>query len=242
MLHYVGKAKFRYALLGLAILCILNGHISYAANFEAYKDIIHENQQIVVKQTPSYKPLLEENQEKVSRLEPEHRRVIKQAEQAIREHASNTEAKEENVLEEIIANIKNLEVAEKKSKYQGIIIFASFSMPQNLLWNYQEQAKLYGARIVIRGLVDNDFKKTVQAMGLGGGKIMTLDINPILFKDYGIENVPSIVIAGDAASNKPEDKFIGPVSIKYALEESSTNGDQKEFSLAKLKQLSEGEK
>lgn len=212
--------------------------IASSASAFSYKDIVKQNQQQVDSHKHSYRPLVEDNKRAISRLEPEHRQVIKKAEQALKEHGHNVEVKESSILEEVVENIKNLESEEKKSKNKGILIFVSFSMPKDLLWSYQEQAKLYGARLVIKGLVSNDFKKTAQAMDLGDGKVMTLDVNPRLFRDYGIERVPSIVIAGDEGFASSEDKFIGTISLKYALEASSSNGQQKEFSIKKLNEVS----
>jgi type-F conjugative transfer system pilin assembly protein TrbC len=214
-------------------------HLSYA-NAASYKDIVRENQQQVESHKHIYKPLVEKNKKEISKLESEHRQIIKQAEQAFKDHANNIEAEKGSILDEVINNIRNLDLEEKRTKNKGILIFVSFSMPKSLLWSYQEQARLYGARIVIRGLVDNDFKKTVQAMDLGDGKIMTLDVNPMLFKDYDITKVPSIIIAGVEESSQAEDKFIGIISLSYALEESSTTGHQKEFSSKILKRIKEG--
>lgn len=224
-------------LITTVIACVLQ--LSYA-NAASYKDIVRENQQQVESHKHIYKPLVEKNKKEVSKLEPEHRKIISQAEHSLKEHAKNIEAEKGSILEEVINNIKNLDLEEKKLKSKGILIFVSFSMPKSLLWSYQEQAKLYGARVVIRGLVDNDFKNTVQAMDLGDGKIMTLDVNPMLFKDYDITKVPSIIIAGDEGSGQAEDRFIGTISLPYALEESSTTGHQKEFSSKILKQIKGG--
>lgn len=240
LLYFLKKIRFSIIRVSWAVIvaigCVLQ--LSYA-NASGYKDIVRENQQQVDSQKALYTPLVEANKKEVSKLEPEHRKIMRQAEQAFKDHANNIEATKGSILEEIINNIRNLEIEEKKNKNKGILIFVSFSMPKYLLWNYQEQAKLYGARVVIRGLVDNDFTKTVQAMDLGDGRIMTLDINPVLFKDYGITKVPSIVIAGDEESSQVEDKFIGTISLTYALEESSITGHQKEFSSKILKQIKE---
>jgi conjugal transfer pilus assembly protein TrbC len=226
-----------WLLVVIAISCVV--HSSYA-NATSIKDIVRESQQQVEDHKHIYKPLVEKNKKEVSKLESEHRQIIKQAEQSFKDHANNIEAEKGSILSEVIENIKNLDLEEKKLKNKGILIFVSFSMPKSLLWSYQEQARLYGARVVIRGLVDNDFKKTVQAMDLGNGKIMTLDVNPMLFKDYAITKVPSVVIAGGEGSGQAEDKFIGTISLAYALEESLAKGHQKEFSSKVLKQIKEG--
>ena len=106
----------------------------------------------------------------------------------------------------------------KEDRDQGsdILIFVSFSMPQKMLWHYFEQAKLYNAKLIIRGLVNNSFKDTVKAMDLGDNKILKLEVNPKLFKEYQIQRVPTIVIT---SLHNGYNKFIGSVSLKYALDE-----------------------
>lgn len=242
LLYMVKQIRFNIirvsCLVIIATSCLLQLSYSNAASF---KDIVRENQKQLDGQQLNLKPLVEKNKEEVSKLESRHRQIISQAEQALNNHANNIDAERGSILSEVIENIKNLESEEKKLKNKGILIFVSFSMPKSLLWIYQEQAQLYGARIVIRGLVENDFKKTVQAMDLGDGKIMTLDVNPMLFKDYGIAKVPSVVIAGDEESRNLEDQFTGTISLTYALEESMARGHQKEFSSKILKQIKEGD-
>ena len=76
-----------------------------------------------------------------------------------------------------------------------VLIFVSFSMPINSLKAWSTQAKKIHAPLVIRGLVNDSFldtQKSVKKMiGDQQGGIM---IDPRLFKQYQITQVPAVVI------------------------------------------------
>ena len=127
----------------------------------------------------------------------------------------------DSVVEQIVTNYQNQQSIEDKSK--GLIVFVSFSMPPELLWDYQQQIRIYGGRMVIRGLVSNSFKNTIQKMKIDENRTLTLDINPKLFEEYGVKQVPTIVIS----NNQCFDKFTGSVSISHVLDQSNELGEAK---------------
>lgn len=104
-----------------------------------------------------------------------------------------------------------------------ILIFASFSLPDNIWLELSKEAKEFGARIVVRGLPDNSFKKfssrlyTLQKRGMSA----SVDIDPELFQKYGITKVPSFVVK----DTKGFDKVSGSISLEYFLEKSAKDGD-----------------
>lgn len=104
-----------------------------------------------------------------------------------------------------------------------ILIFASFSLPDNIWLELSKEAKEYGARIVVRGLPENSFKKfssklyALQKKGMNA----SVDIDPELFQKYEITKVPSFVVK-DA---KGFDKVSGSISLDYFLEKSARDGD-----------------
>jgi len=81
-------------------------------------------------------------------------------------------------------------------KYPSVIIFVSFSMPDQSLQTILQQAKKIGASVVIRGLIHNSFKETFTKIGEiiknsnGGG----FELNPPLFKKFHIQSVPALVV------------------------------------------------
>lgn len=104
-----------------------------------------------------------------------------------------------------------------------ILIFASFSLPDNIWLELSKEAKEFGARIVVRGLPDNSFKKfssrlhALQKRGMSA----SVDIDPELFQKYGITKVPSFVVK----DTKGFDKVSGSISLEYFLEKSARDGD-----------------
>lgn len=119
----------------------------------------------------------------------------------------------------------NKKATSPSSSKEGMYIFVSFSMPKELLWTLNEEAKSLGARLVIRGLKDNSFKETFKAVQLDKKRVLRLDINPKLFEKYSITQVPTFVIT--EGSDSKYDKITGNLSTKYVLEEFSQNGELK---------------
>jgi conjugal transfer pilus assembly protein TrbC len=93
---------------------------------------------------------------------------------------------------------------DKKGEPQqadGAILFVSFSMPDALLVSLSEEAHTYNIPLVIRGLVDNDFKKTLlriqslqQYAKERNQHFYGLSIDPLWFEQFKIEAVPALVL------------------------------------------------
>jgi type-F conjugative transfer system pilin assembly protein TrbC len=129
--------------------------------------------------------------------------------------------------EPIIRPIQEQYIQDAKSK--GLIkpapravIFVSFSMPDLSLKQIINDAARYQIPVVIRGLIDNSFKKTaarvfelVKEKNKGG-----VLLNPLWFKQYAINTVPAFVV-------KEGDKFdviYGNVRLEKLLEIIAANG------------------
>lgn len=83
-----------------------------------------------------------------------------------------------------------------KAKMSSILIFVSFSMPDQSLIAYLHDAKMIHASVIIRGLINNSFQETFKKMSYlikaSGGGGMLLD--PVWFKRFKITTVPAVVI------------------------------------------------
>lgn len=115
------------------------------------------------------------------------------------------------------------------NKTPAILIFVSFSMPKQSLQSILRDAKKIHASVVIRGLVDNSFQKTYQAIGelvqASGGDGM--ELNPLWFKRFDIQSVPSVVIVPEGSScfkqleacdkNHNYDQMTGNITLFSAL-------------------------
>jgi conjugal transfer pilus assembly protein TrbC len=187
--------------------------------------------EVVSKQSNNaqYQELVKENETRFKAERDGYKAVVERAKEAMEVHSTKINAQAGSIIEQVITNYK----AGGTSDTQGLIVFVSFAMPQEMLWSYFEQAKLYGGRMVIRGLVDNSFQKTIQAMNLGENKKLIIDVNPKIFKEFNISRVPAIV----QSSKKGHDRIVGSVSIKHALEEIRDKGDTKEESVQRLERV-----
>lgn len=120
----------------------------------------------------------------------------------------------------------------------NLYVFVSFSMKDQNIKQLLEEAKRFGAILVLRGLKDNSFRKTVMHLSKfmqkeGEGMI----IDPTLFKKYKVEQVPTFVLSRncDDCSNQDYDILRGNVNIAFALEKFQDKGDLKVEAIARLK-------
>lgn len=132
-------------------------------------------------------------------------------------------------------------------KRATLYIFISSSMPKTLIQQYMDDAVRYRGTVVLRGLIDNSMRQTINEIqeivdandGQGG-----LSIDPKTFEVFGVNAVPAIVLAEDPAElcmsqdcaiDAPVfDKVTGAISVIYALETFANHGDLKGLSKARL--------
>ena len=125
------------------------------------------------------------------------------------------------------------------SRNEQIIVFVSFSMPEPALKSWLLDAQKVGALVVTRGLINNSFKETLQAFAklIGGNTSVGIQIDPELFRDYGIDQVPAVVVTQNSAS-KSFDVIQGNTTMRYALQMLFEKGEiqsvQLKQALAKL--------
>lgn len=111
--------------------------------------------------------------------------------------------------QELISSIKGqyMKKAQAKGHIKPVpqaVVFVSFNMPVLSLKQIIQDAAHYQIPVVIRGLHENSFRKTI-------GKIFDLVketnkggvlINPNWFKEYDIKVVPAVVVTDGVNSNK----------------------------------------
>ena len=62
------------------------------------------------------------------------------------------------------SNVGNISGNSKDEMGSVPLIFISFSMPEELIKSYIAEAKLYGGVLVLRGLINNSLKKTIEKL------------------------------------------------------------------------------
>ena len=124
----------------------------------------------------------------------------------------------------------DLGLSEAGTERRPVYVFASFSMPEASLRALIRQGELAGVPIVLRGLVDNSVEATMLRVSSlykeGGSPESGAVIDPTLFARFGVDQVPTVVVAAYAAGactsqtcpTPPYAKIAGDVPLRYALE------------------------
>ena len=133
------------------------------------------------------------------------------------------------------------------------ILFVSFSMPESLLLGLADQAAQFDIPVVIKGLVNNDFKQTVATFSRLSHEAQKqhlnfkgVSIDPVWFTQFNITAVPALVVsyrptnclASSICANQPFDVVYGNTQLKKGLELIAARGE--EASLVAKKILEQG--
>ena len=99
----------------------------------------------------------------------------------------------------------------------GIYVLVSFSLNDQSLRNYFIESQRYGAKLVMRGLAGdpqgrNRFAETKAKIEKAR---INVDINPNLFEQFNIQQVPTIVVVD---TDKTIKKVSGHITLQKALE------------------------
>ena len=121
----------------------------------------------------------------------------------------------------------------------GILMLASFSMPDLSLQQMMSEAKQYGVPVVFRGFVNNSVFETQTALERVFGSLENapgFGIDPTVFTRFDIQSVPVIIgvdrdlelcetagCEGDPVPN--HDRVSGNVPLSFALELMAERGD-----------------
>ncbi len=135
----------------------------------------------------------------------------------------------------------NKAASSSKKGDSDLIVFVSFSMPDDLLIQYSKQAKEAGATLVLRGLYQDSLTKTQVKAAPLNPDMAGYEINPWLFRKFKVTQVPSIVLVDSRVTKVLEDgcampgayvKVDGDVSIREALSLMRWQGEKNMSSIA----------
>jgi len=146
---------------------------------------------------------------------------------------------------------KRYEQKAEARKVEGLMTFASFTMPKESLKRLIADTNRVGGVVVMRGFKDGSIKSTALAineLGEAGGNVQ---INPNAFTKYKIKAVPAIVLLKPNGSELVDnegcalpDKYImvaGDVGLSYAFEEIERRSPQfREMAIRYGRQLKGG--
>lgn len=130
---------------------------------------------------------------------------------------------------------------------KNIIIFVSFSMPDESLKGWMREAQIINAPVVVRGFINNSFKDTINKISIltkdnHGG----IQIDPTLFQRFQVDKVPAVVVVKEPncmpsmSCAIDYDIVYGDVTLLYALKKIANEEDSLSAIAKKsLTQLSE---
>lgn len=103
------------------------------------------------------------------------------------------------------------------------LYFVSLGIPEEGLLPMLADARRFGIPATLRGLRDNDFRKTASVMFelSKKDKEAGVQIDPTLYQQYGIKAVPALVVT----CKGNYDVLYGSLPVKQALEEVERRGD-----------------
>jgi conjugal transfer pilus assembly protein TrbC len=107
------------------------------------------------------------------------------------------EAKLANIQSQrLIADSQDNNIYKHEVLRPAVIIFVSFSMPDESIVAYLRDARKLHACVVIRGLINNSFKETFKKMAslVKQAGISGVELNPPLFKRFSVSHVPAVVV------------------------------------------------
>jgi len=178
-----------------------------------------------------------------------------QKDKGFQEFQEHVLRKNEEILnsESFQAAVTELKQAQRKNDQNSIkasnlttpgelYIFVSLSLREKALLNLAQDAKQFGATLVLRGFIDGSYAKTAKALQkiiqkTGQGFI----IDPELFTLFAVRAVPTFILtkpfqlqAQERTQTPLHDRIMGHVSAHYALETFSQMGDLKFEAMALL--------
>lgn len=112
------------------------------------------------------------------------------------------------------------------SDKNGVIVLVSMSMPEEQIKSLLDQLPNYNGMMAIRGLVDNDFEKTITKMRGMSSSEMGVAIDPTLFRRFNVKSVPTFILPLEKLEPCQPNKCDAPdaviasgsMSVKYFLD------------------------
>lgn len=160
---------------------------------------------------------------------------------AMEQAAQQSYAHNQTLIEQVIqASNQKMPSAHKGQYIDGAVLFVSFSMPEQLLFSLAEEAAFYKIPVVINGLIDGDFKKTITTFSKLQKQAKKekrafngVSIDPLWFEQFQISAVPAFVVSKRPSScgqqflckEQPYDVVYGNASIKDSLNLIASKGE-----------------
>lgn len=130
---------------------------------------------------------------------------------------------------EFVATLKQQQQQQVKPDDNApvVMMFVSFSMPEDDLRERMMDAADLGVTVSLRGMVNGDMRQTgarvanlVKETNKGG-----MQIDPVSFRRYGVTSVPTLIVK----CGKTSDRVLGDITLRDALKKVAEEGECAEF-------------
>ncbi len=122
---------------------------------------------------------------------------------------------------------------QARTELPRLLVFVSYSMPQQVLMDWHKQVTKAGGVLVMRGMVNESMTETfAKATEVFGAR--TYAIDPSMFRMFAVDVVPRVVVLAEpiAACHEPgcalvppkHDAMGGNVTLQFALEQFAESG------------------
>lgn len=144
-------------------------------------------------------------------------------------------------IDQLAARYKT-EVQAEQQQNNRVMVFISFSMPDESIKKAIQDAKKIDGVLVLRGFYNGSYQETAQRIYKLGEKVGNIQIHPDAFKKYQVKTVPTVVMVEEQQLKVGEDgcalpdsyiAVAGDVPLSYALEQFIKSGDDRQKSLAR---------
>ncbi len=134
-----------------------------------------------------------------------------------------------------------------------LMVMVGLSMPDDSLEALLRDVSAVGGQVVLRGFHDGSLPATAARLGsfVDNDNRGGVSIDPRLFETFNIKAVPVFIVPagplgdcntpGCSPAAPPHDRISGNISLRYALETLSGNGDHKAIAANWLKRLDGGQ-
>lgn len=122
-----------------------------------------------------------------------------------------------------IASMRRQQQVKPDDRVPVVMMFVSFSMPEEDLRERVKDAAGLGVTVSLRGMVKGDMRQTgariaqlVKETNTGG-----MQIDPVSFRRYGVTSVPTLVVKCGTTT----DRLQGDITLREALKKVAEGGD-----------------
>ncbi|WP_203249940.1 type-F conjugative transfer system pilin assembly protein TrbC [Cysteiniphilum marinum] len=190
---YLSLCSGLFGLVGLAGLTALGGYSLAYANVQTVSQY-------------DVQALYQSSMDRAQLYQPQALNLLAQGNEHAKEHEAHAKAIAQSGIEKAQAFMQQAidQSSVLSTEFKGVMVFVSFSMPDELLKLIIKQADQLAIPVLVQGFYKDDFRATVKRIeqiilpdGLDtknppkGG----FSFDPMRFKQYGIEQVPAFVVA-----------------------------------------------